>query len=193
MPSRGGLVRSAARGLDYSWCAGVGAGESREPASVKSTPVRLVALRDVHETGAFHLSRGASHVGRRPSDVGSKRDVEPIFDRSGATVGWLLDDTVRDLSGRAVAFISSGALFSYRPEHLGYFSDGFFRDRQGAAVAFLSRHGLGPLAPIPRVPPVPPVPQIAPIPPIPPIAPIPQIPSSVWSPVTWPSFLEGRT
>ncbi len=57
--------------------------------------------------------------------------MTPIFDRHGETVAWLLDDTVRDLSGHPVAFIQWDSLFDYDSRLLGRFSNGFFRDLWG--------------------------------------------------------------
>jgi hypothetical protein len=124
--------------------------------------------------------------------------MEPIFDQSGRTVGWLDSDVVRDPAGRAIAFIPrlaflpQGAVYSYTPQHLGFFGDGFFRDRAGQAVAYLSNHSFGPITPIAQIPPIPPIPSIAPIPPIPPLPPIAPLPTLNWSHLSWDDFVAGK-
>lgn len=118
--------------------------------------------------------------------------MEPIFDRSGQTVGWFSGDVVRDVQGHAVAFVRGESVYSYQGRHLGELSNGFFRDRAGHAVAFLAKHAFGPLTPLPGLPPLPPLPSIAPLPPLPGLAPIAPMPTLTWSPLSWDHFIYGK-
>lgn len=87
-----------------------------------------------------------------------KHSMEAIFDRKAILVAGLSDDAevVYSLQMRPVAYVSSGALYTYGSHHLGYFDKGFFRDRRGRAVAFVRKHSGGPITAIPPIPPVPP-------------------------------------
>jgi len=44
--------------------------------------------------------------------------MEPIFDRSGRTVGWIKDGIIYDRSSKYRAFIHNGAIFSYDRGHI---------------------------------------------------------------------------
>src|SRR4051794_11326945 len=112
--------------------------------------------------------------------------MEPIFDKDGKTVAWLLEDTVRDLAGHPAAFIRGEDIFDYYGRHLGRLHDGYFWARGGAAVAFFDHHRRAPLTPPPELPPPPPWRAIPPAPPLahsPPLAPLPTL---SWSPRSWP-------
>jgi hypothetical protein len=115
--------------------------------------------------------------------------MEPVFDRKGKTIAWLMEGVLFNLGGRPIAFLSKNSVVSYRAKYLGVLDKGFIRDRSGHAVAFLRGASGGPMPPVPQVPPVPPVPQIPPVPPVSPIAPAPAVQSLSWSTLAWESFL----
>lgn len=115
----------------------------------------------------------------------------PIYDRSGAVVGWVNGGFVLDrAASNHLAFISGEALFTMSGGYVGRFAKGFFRDKRGGAVAFISGATGGPITPIPNIAPIPPIAPIAPIPPIPGIPPIPPIDQLGWG-TDWGSFLAG--
>lgn len=117
--------------------------------------------------------------------------MDPIFDRKGHVVGWLLHGAILNQRPTYRAFLLDGRVYSYGARYLGEFSGGFFRDQAGRAVAFLRGATSGPLTPITQIPPVPPIPPIRPITPIPPIPPIAPIPLLNWSDLTWEQFLSA--
>ncbi|WP_423816156.1 4-fold beta flower protein [Rhodocaloribacter litoris] len=116
--------------------------------------------------------------------------MEPIFDRTGAVVGWLHEGRILDRSNRYRGFVKGDAVYAMGGQYLGRFRNGFFRDRSGGAVAFIQGASGGPLLPITQIPPVPPIPPIPPINPVPPIPPIPPVDSLSWG-VDWDEFLNG--
>lgn len=125
--------------------------------------------------------------------------MEPIYDQTGRTVGWLHEGVLYDRLNRYRAFVQAdptvfsfrelGAVFSSGGKYLGHLDRGFFRDRSGHAVAFVGGAHGGPLVPVREIPPVPP---ILPTPPMPPVGPPPPPPtaSADWSTFTWDGFLD---
>lgn len=117
--------------------------------------------------------------------------MEPIYDRTGHPVGWLLDDVVRDMKARPRAFVDRGAVYSYDARYLGVVDRGFFRDRDGRAVAFVRGASAGPVMPPTKSAPMPPIPPIAPVHPMPPVPPPPPTASAKWSELEWDRFING--
>lgn len=117
--------------------------------------------------------------------------MEPIFDRTGRTVGWLEDSVVFDMRPRHRAFIDAGAVFAYNRRYVGTLDNGFFRDRSGHAVAFMEGATRGPIPPVAAVPPVTPVPPVPPVAPVPPVPPVPPVGQLSWSAMSWEDFLRG--
>lgn len=119
--------------------------------------------------------------------------LEPIFDRTGRTVGWLNDCAVLDREARALAFVDRDAVFAYDGQHRGWLQSGLFYDRRGRAVAF-TKHANGrvslPLTEAPPLPPVVPVPRLPPVPRVPPLTPVW---SCRWSDDPWESVLGPTT
>jgi hypothetical protein len=62
--------------------------------------------------------------------------AEWLFDIHGAPRMILDADTVRDASGRVVAWTSSGGLFSRAGRHIGWCEDGVLYDIQNRALGF---------------------------------------------------------
>ena len=118
--------------------------------------------------------------------------MKPIFDRTGATVAWLQDDTVRDRSGRPIGFVANEALYTASGRFLCHFMGGFFRDRRGAAIGFVQPHGVGPLPLLTKLPPLPPLPVLAPLRPLFPLPPLAPLPARAWSSLDWAALLGNQ-
>src|SRR4051812_35864490 len=61
----------------------------------------------------------------------SVRRMTPIYDAAGRVCAWLLDDTLRSLGGRVVAFVRGEHIYSVSGRHLGAWDDGNIRDHRG--------------------------------------------------------------
>jgi hypothetical protein len=111
--------------------------------------------------------------------------MEPIFDRTGATVAWRRRDAIYDLQGKGIGFVHQRALFTRDGRYVGRFEDDLYRDTRGRVIAFEREATGGPLLPVPGPLPVapqaevrPPQPQFEP-------APRPAMRSMAWSDLQW--------
>jgi hypothetical protein len=119
----------------------------------------------------------------------------PIYDRHGQPVGWLQEDTVRQLDGDIVAFVCGEAVYDNTGACVGFIHNRYFRDLHGDAVAFLRGAAGGPPLPLPRRLPMCPAFSYAPMRPIglrPPVQSKAPNWSVDWSPVSWKRFLAGN-
>jgi hypothetical protein len=120
--------------------------------------------------------------------------MEPIFDKNGNVVGWIVPpDAIVDRQGNYRAIISNGAIFDYKSHYLGRLHDGYLWDQDGNAVASVIGASDGPVLQRKGVIPGPPV--ITPEPARPSPPPVPErIPaySKKWSELSWDEFLSGR-
>jgi hypothetical protein len=65
--------------------------------------------------------------------------AQAIYGRTGEVAGWLDGDDIRDMDGRARAFVHRGTLVDYGGLGvMGSFEDGILRDTDGAVVAVLA-------------------------------------------------------
>lgn len=118
--------------------------------------------------------------------------MEPIFDQRGRVCGWMANSNIYDLSGRAVAFLASDAVHSFKDGAvLGWNDDGVFWDREGHAVAFFKGGRAGPAKPTIQA--VPPAPARIEVPTRPPLRPAPATSarSSAWSRFAWSEFIRA--
>lgn len=116
--------------------------------------------------------------------------MEAIYDVSGRAVAWRRRAAVFDGAGKPRAFVSQGAVFTYKGRYLGRFEDGWYRDPDGNAVAFEAGATGGPLPPVPQAGAIAPLPLPDP-PPLKVEAPPSRFRSSKWSTISWDDFLAG--
>lgn len=84
--------------------------------------------------------------------------MEPIYDRSGAVIGWMHQGRILDRFKRYRAFITGETVYTMKGQNLGTYRKGVFEDKTGNAVAFTRAASAEPFSSFPKVPSVPTVP-----------------------------------
>ena len=125
----------------------------------------------------------------------ARHQAEAIYDRNGNAVAFLRGGRIVSLSGGSIAWLdSSGNVYDYRGEHLGWWHQGHMRGHDGGIVGWVrGAKGLGLFPPAPKqVPPLPP-PGEEPTRPLPNAAPLRPVHDKGWSatsladlPALWP-------
>jgi 4-fold beta-flower domain-containing protein len=115
-----------------------------------------------------------------------------FYDSRGIPVAYTSDDEhIYTFTGKPVAYLHQGSVYSYAGRHLGRFINGWIRDNRGDAVFYTNVARGGPLKPLKKIKPIKSVRQLRPLKAIRQLRPIRPLNSLSWSGLSGRPFFEA--
>ncbi|MNL03970.1 hypothetical protein D3C87_1245240 [compost metagenome] len=112
-----------------------------------------------------------------------------FYDRAGAPIAYTDDgEHIFTISGRPVAYLYDGSVYSYQGHHLGLMADGVIRDNSGHVAFFTDGARLGVTRPMLRLMPLKGLKQLKPLKQLRQLRPLKSLNRSTWSQLSGQQF-----